>query len=256
MQIWGGGYNPLSGGFAQSTTLYEQVQQLRQADARLRADAARIQARAEASGEAVATQVNFTRGPDGRNYAASITITRTRSQTITLGGEQAQQRTQNNSQQPLAQSMDDISPVRFPFTPDELVQGFAQRSRQTAQDIAEAAALDELQRVDSGVRVHEGLHFRAAGGIAQGIAELEYIEGPDGQYYAVAGNVNVQTSTTSDPEKAKREANAFAAAASAPADASAQDNMVARGAFSRAADTYGRAFDARNPPVAEYDLVA
>lgn len=260
MRLGGGGYNPLHSDM--QATLYEQVQQLRLSDARLRSEAARIQAQAEARGESVATQVGFTRGPDGRNYASSVTITRSRTETTTLGPDGRWQEGEGNGPprmafgQPLPQNMADIWPVGLPMTPSEMAESFAQRNREALDGIAEAAALDALQHADAGVRVHEGLHFRAAGGVAQGIAELDFIEGPDGRYYAVAGNVDVQTSTTADPEKAKREAAAFAAAATAPGDASAQDNHAARGAFTHAAETYARVFESRAAPVAAYNMVA
>lgn len=252
MQVRGSDYTPIYGN-TNDASVYEQVQDMRRADAQLRSDAQRMQAQANADGQSVGTQVTYQRGPDGQNYVSSITITR--SETITITQEQGED-DKNRTSQPLQQNMSDLERPRLPLTPSGLVEGFAQRNTQIGDDIAEASALAELQRVDSDVRVHEGLHFRAAGGVAVGVADLEYIQGPDGQYYAVAGGVDVKTATTSNPEQAAREAQSFAAAASAPSDASSQDMAAARGAFSIAAETYSRALDARNTPIAEYDMVA
>jgi hypothetical protein len=249
-----GDYNPYMRNNVATGSIYEQVQQMRRADADLRTQAQQLQARAEADGQSVATQLSYIKGPDGRNYVSAITVTRSEKVTIETASSYADKRQLN--QPSLPQTFEDISPARFPLSPDELVEGFAQLNAKIGQEIAEASALAELQRVDSGVRVHEGLHFRAAGGIAESITDLDYIEGPDGQYYAVAGSVDVRTSATNDPQKAVREATAFAAAATAPGDASPQDMLAARGAFSHAADTYGRALAARSGIAPQYNMVA
>ena len=55
----------------------------------------------------------------------------------------------------------------------------------------------------------------------------EYETGPDGEKYAVAGDVNVSYQSSSDPEVNLRNAQQLRAAALAPADPSAQDRKVA-----------------------------
>lgn len=243
MQLVGAPLSPLLN--SAQNSLSEQIQQMRIEDAQLRSEASRIAAQAQADGKTVTTQVSYKQGPDGKSYVSSITVTQSGMAAVN-----------DSAKQPLAANMADISPARLPLSPSDMAEGFAQRAEQAAQDIAEASALTELQRADVGVRVHEGLHYRAAGGVAQGGVNLEYIQGPDGQYYAVAGHVDVQTSTTTDPEKAAREAQAFAMAASAPGDASAQDNHAARGAHNHATEAYGRVVSSRNAPVVSYDVVA
>lgn len=109
----------------------------------------------------------------------------------------------------------------------------------------EAQVVNRLQADDAGVRVHEAQHFRAAGGLASGTAKYEYVQGPDGNLYAVAGQVDVSTTPTSDPDKQRRDAQGLYNAASAPADSSAQDVSVARQALQNAANAYQQT--SRNP---------
>ena len=73
----------------------------------------------------------------------------------------------------------------------------------------------ELKQLDFEVRAHEAQHLRAAGGIASGGVNLEYTQGPDGLYYAVAGDVGIQGSNSSDPAQQAAEAALFAQAANA-----------------------------------------
>lgn len=103
-----------------------------------------------------------------------------------------------------------------------------------------------LQSADIGVRTHETQHFRAAGGLAQGTAEYEYVEGPDGKLYAVAGQVNISSQSGGDAAKEARDATTLYNAATAPGDASAQDLAVARSAIATANDAYGKALRANS----------
>lgn len=238
MQLPGATGNPYMNP-AQSSP-YGEVQKMRAGDAQIRAQAARIESQAQANGQTVSTQVNYGRGADGQSYVTSITITRT----------------EKNVSAENANGLADITPARLPFTPSDMAEGFAARMQEQAQDLAEALATGELQNADIGVRTHEGLHFRTAGGLATGVPELEYMQGPDGQYYAVAGEVRVQTGGTTDSEKASRDAATYARAATAPGDASAQDMSAARGAYALVADTYGKAVAGRAMPETEVNVVA
>lgn len=241
MQLGGATSSPFSGN-AQTASPDGLMREMRAADAALRGEARRIEARANAEGQAATVQVAYGRGPDGTSYVSSITVTRTKTENI---GEVFRPR-----------MLEDISPPRMLFTPSDMAEGFAERMRNSAQAIVEGLATRELQHADSGVRNHEGLHFRTAGGLATGLPELEYLEGPDGRFYAVAGQVNVRTNATSDPEKASRDAATYARAATAPGDTSAQDMSAARGVFAHAADTYGKALAARAAPLPEHNMVA
>ncbi|MCH2548378.1 MAG: hypothetical protein MK052_12340 [Alphaproteobacteria bacterium] len=236
-----------------NASVYQQVQDLRRIDGQLRSEAQTLQARANAEGKSVSTQIEYTRGPDGRNYVKAITVTR--SATTVLGGAQTQPEDARTSVQTffqsLPQSMEDIRPAQLPLTPAAMAQGFANSTPDN-----ETAIIKELQRVDAEVRLHEALHYRAASGIAAGIADLEYMQGPDGQYYAVSGNVDIQTTATANPEKVAADAALLATAANAPGNASAQDMGVAKNAAFNAATRYEQAMTGAEPSGTEYNMVA
>lgn len=117
----------------------------------------------------------------------------------------------------------------------------------SSEDFASLFGLDSninnvvsrLAQTDIGVRGHEAQHLLAAGGLATGPADYDYVEGPDGKLYAVGGQVGISSTATSDPAKQRRDASAAYLAATAPADSSAQDLAAARSALSRAAEAYG-----------------
>jgi hypothetical protein len=88
--------------------------------------------------------------------------------------------------------------------------------------------LEGLRKRDKEVRAHEAAHQAAAGGLARGGATFSYQRGPDGQLYAIGGEVNIDTSPVSgNPEATLRKAQTIAAAALAPAEPSGQDRQVA-----------------------------
>jgi hypothetical protein len=89
------------------------------------------------------------------------------------------------------------------------------------------AVIAELRQTDREVRAHEAAHLAAAGGLARGV-NFSYVTGPDGQQYAVAGEVHLDVSPESgDPEATIRKAEQIRAAANAPANPSGQDRQVA-----------------------------
>ena len=105
---------------------------------------------------------------------------------------------------------------------------------------AEQREIRELERRDAQVRAHERAHLAAAGDLARGGARFEYVRGPNGQMYAVNGEVSIDTQPVSgDPEATLRKARRIQRAAHAPADPSAQDHAVAReaAAMAREAET-------------------
>ncbi|QEP42266.1 hypothetical protein D5085_03410 [Ectothiorhodospiraceae bacterium BW-2] len=92
----------------------------------------------------------------------------------------------------------------------------------------EQQQLQQLKESDSRVRAHEQAHLAAAAGIAVSGASFEYQRGPDGQRYAVAGEVSIDTAKVSDdPQATLQKADQIRAAALAPADPSPQDIKVA-----------------------------
>ena len=91
----------------------------------------------------------------------------------------------------------------------------------------EQAEVEALKKRDKEVRAHEQAHISAAGGLAAGGASFQREKGPDGNMYAVAGEVNIDTSEGSSPEATIAKAQRIKSAALAPAQPSAQDRQVA-----------------------------
>ena len=85
----------------------------------------------------------------------------------------------------------------------------------------------ELQKVDQEVRAHEAAHLAAAGGHAKGGASFTYQQGPDGNRYAVGGEVSIDMSTGATPDETISKMRIVRRAALAPADPSPQDQKVA-----------------------------
>lgn len=115
-------------------------------------------------------------------------------------------------------------PAASPFQPD-------------STDQAKARVIAALKARDRQVRAHEAAHLAAAGGLARGGAAFTYERGPDGQNYAVGGEVTLDTSAVpGDPAATLTKAQQIAAAALAPADPSPQDRSIAAGAMAMAAE--------------------
>lgn len=96
-----------------------------------------------------------------------------------------------------------------------------------AEKAKQALEVAQLQSTDQQVRSHEAAHLAAAGSLASGGAQFTYEAGPDGQRYAVAGEVNISVSEGRTPEETLQRAEQIRRAALAPADPSAQDLSVA-----------------------------
>lgn len=90
--------------------------------------------------------------------------------------------------------------------------------------------IDELKKIDRNVRAHEQAHLAAAGGLAMSGATFTYRRGPDGQQYAVGGEVSIDVSPGRTPQETINKAERIKAAALAPADPSGQDRAVASSA--------------------------
>jgi len=92
---------------------------------------------------------------------------------------------------------------------------------------ADRQRLQNLQRSDRQVRAHEMAHVAAGGSLVRSGASFSYAIGPDGQRYAVGGEVGIDTSPGRSPEETLDKAARIRAAALAPADPSPQDRQVA-----------------------------
>ncbi len=96
-----------------------------------------------------------------------------------------------------------------------------------AQQRAEQLEIAQLASRDREVRAHEQAHA-AVGGSYAGAPSYTYSRGPDGQRYAVGGEVSIDSSAVSnDPQATLRKMEVVVRAALAPAEPSAQDRSVA-----------------------------
>lgn len=88
--------------------------------------------------------------------------------------------------------------------------------------------VEQLKSRDREVRSHEAAHLAAAGSYATSGARFTYQKGPDGQLYAIGGEVGVSTGKIAgDPQATLEKAQRIRAAALAPANPSSQDRAIA-----------------------------
>lgn len=99
------------------------------------------------------------------------------------------------------------------------------------------AVIAELRQRDAEVRSHEAAHKSAGGGLA-GAASFTFQRGPDGQQYAIGGEVPIDVSPGSSPEETLNRARTVRAAALAPANPSDADRSVAVAATRLEASAY------------------
>ncbi|HBW46749.1 TPA: hypothetical protein DEF17_02305 [bacterium] len=91
----------------------------------------------------------------------------------------------------------------------------------------EEKKVEELKDRDEEVRRHEQAHIAAAGQYVRGGAQYDYKRGPDGNTYAVGGEVKIDTSAEKDPKATIQKMEVVKRAALAPEHPSAQDRRVA-----------------------------
>ena len=88
--------------------------------------------------------------------------------------------------------------------------------------------IQELKRIDAHVKAHEQAHIAAGGPYIRGGPQYSYVIGPDGNRYAVAGEVKIDVSPVpGNPDATIRKAQVIKRAALAPSDPSPQDRAVA-----------------------------
>lgn len=109
-------------------------------------------------------------------------------------------------------------------------------ARSTRLSEADQQRVRELQQRDREVRAHELAHVAAGAGLILRGASFTYETGPDGQRYAIGGEVTIDTSPGRTPEETLSKASRVKAAALAPADPSPQDMQVAGKADMMAAE--------------------
>ena len=108
-------------------------------------------------------------------------------------------------------------------------------ANQASLTAEQQAEVSKLQKIDREVRQHEMAHMAAGAGMVTSGASYTYTRGPDGQNYAVAGEVSIDTSPGRTPEETIARAERIQAAALAPAEPSSQDRSVAAQAAQMAA---------------------
>ncbi len=92
----------------------------------------------------------------------------------------------------------------------------------------EQREVQALRQRDLEVRAHEQAHVAAGGRYVTKAPSYDYETGPDGQRYAVGGEVSIDTSPVAgDPRATMEKARIILRAALAPAEPSTQDQQVA-----------------------------
>lgn len=122
---------------------------------------------------------------------------------------------------------------RFKATDEKTGQkgrtAFSQSSNASKQELTaqEMAVLLELKKTDQQVRQHEAAHIAAGGSYVSKAASYSYKVGPDGNRYAVAGEVSIDVSPERDPRATVQKMAVVQRSALAPPDPSPQDRAVA-----------------------------
>lgn len=98
-----------------------------------------------------------------------------------------------------------------------------------AEEFQQGQQVKELEKTDRTVRTHEQAH-KAVGGHVTGPIVYDYEEGPDGQQYAVGGEVAIHATHSEDEKKMIETLELVRRAALAPAQPSPQDYRVAASA--------------------------
>lgn len=134
----------------------------------------------------------------------------------------------NREQQELRQAdqrqQKDIEQSQVDRQVEERRQQDAQEQRQLE---AELKQIQQLAERDREVRAHEQAH-QSVGGQYAGAMSLTYERGPDGQNYAVGGEVSIDTGKVpGNPQATLDKAETIRRAALAPAEPSSQDRRVA-----------------------------
>lgn len=131
----------------------------------------------------------------------------------------ANQITENAGQDPQERNQDSQQ--------DDNQQANAEDSQESIELAQDAVVIQELKARDQEVRTHEQAHA-SVGGVHTGSPTYEFEIGPDGNKYAVAGEVSADLSPVAgDPQATITKIEQVHAAALAPAEPSSQDVKVA-----------------------------
>lgn len=107
----------------------------------------------------------------------------------------------------------------------------AQKNKERQYEQAVSKQLQQLQSRDREVRAHEAAHAAAGGKYVSGGPSFTYQRGPNGRFYAIGGEVQIDVSpVSSSPQATLEKAEVVRRAALAPAQPSPQDLRVASNA--------------------------
>jgi hypothetical protein len=145
---------------------------------------------------------------------------------------------------------------------NENSNGKQQNAAQQRQEAAEQRELAELKKRDAEVKAHEAAHSSAGGQLASG-PSYSFDLGPDGQQYAVGGEVQIDLSPVpGDPQATIIKMQQVKAAALAPSEPSSADRQVAAEAARRITEAQAELakefIKVNEPPAADgdYDALA
>lgn len=140
--------------------------------------------------------------------------------------------------------------------------GKQQNAAQQRQEAAEQRELAELKKRDAEVKAHEAAHASTGGQLASS-PSYSFDLGPDGQQYAVAGEVQIDLSPVpGDPQATIIKMQQVKAAALSPSEPSAADRQVAAEAARRITEAQAELakefIKVNQPPAADgdYDALA
>ena len=134
---------------------------------------------------------------------------------------------------------------------DNSNQGEQQKQQQQQQ--AEQKQLAELKARDAEVRAHEAAHA-AVGGQLAGSPSYTFERGPDGQQYAIGGEVQINLSEVpGDPSATIARMQQVKAAALAPAEPSGADRSIAAEASRRISTAQAELLKQKSVIAAETD---
>jgi hypothetical protein len=109
--------------------------------------------------------------------------------------------------------------------------------KRTELNEEEKSQIQKLKQVDQQVRAHEMAHVAAGGGLIRGGVNYKYENGPDGNQYAIGGEVSIDSSPVpDDPSATITKMQQVQRAALAPSNPSSQDRQVAASASANAAN--------------------
>ncbi|OBP13254.1 hypothetical protein A5320_19595 [Rheinheimera sp. SA_1] len=145
---------------------------------------------------------------------------------------------------------------------NENSNGKQQNAAQQRQEAAEQRELAELKKRDAEVKAHEAAHSSVGGQLASG-PSYSFDLGPDGQQYAVGGEVQIDLSPVpGDPQATIIKMQQVKAAALAPSEPSSADRQVAAEAARRITEAQAELakefIKVNEPPAADgdYDALA